>query len=235
MTTLAPVTAPAPSPPPPENEEELRLRARRLAGWTLAELARHLGERAPGDLRRAKGWVGEALERALGASSGSQPEPDFPSLGVELKTIPVGPDGLPIESTYVSTVPLVDHAGLSWEGSLVRRKLCRVLFMPVEGARHIPVAERRLGAPLFWSPTPDEEAVLRRDFEELMEMVCLGEVERLSAHYGTYLQVRPKAANAQARTAGVGIDGRAIETLPRGFYLRATFTAELLRRHFLLP
>ncbi len=30
-------------------------------------------------------------------------------------------------------------------------------------------------------------------------------------------------------------DGRAIETLPRGFYLRATFTAGLLRRHFLLP
>ena len=68
-------------PPPPETEEELRLRARRLAGWTLSDLAAHLGERVPLDLRRAKGWVGEALERALGATSGSQPEPDFPHLG----------------------------------------------------------------------------------------------------------------------------------------------------------
>ena len=117
----------------------------------------------------------------------------------------------------------------------MRRKLCRVLFIPVEGARDIPVPLRRIGSPLLWSPMLEEEAVLRRDFEELMEMVCLGEVERISAHYGTYLQIRPKAANARARTACVGTDGRAIETLPRGFYLRATFTAGLLRRHFLLP
>jgi len=118
-------------PPPPESEEELRLRARRLAGWTLSDLAGHLGERVPLDLRRAKGWVGEALERALGGTSGSQPEPDFPHLGIELKSIPVGHDGLPRESTYVSTVPLIGHAGLRWEGSLVRRKLCRVLKMAI--------------------------------------------------------------------------------------------------------
>jgi DNA mismatch repair protein MutH len=68
--------------PPPEIEEELRLRARRLVGSMLSDLASHLGERAPLDLRRAKGWVGEALERALGVTSGSQPEPDFPQLGI---------------------------------------------------------------------------------------------------------------------------------------------------------
>jgi DNA mismatch repair protein MutH len=51
-------------PPPPEAEAELRLRARWLAGWTLSDLAGHLGERAPLDLRRAKGWVGEARAAA---------------------------------------------------------------------------------------------------------------------------------------------------------------------------
>ncbi len=55
-------------PPPSENEDELRLRARRLAGCTLSDLAGHLSE-PPLDLRRAKGWAGEALERALGATS----------------------------------------------------------------------------------------------------------------------------------------------------------------------
>ena len=51
-------------PPSPEAEAELRLRARWLAGWTLSDLAGHLGERAPLDLRRAKGWVGEARAAA---------------------------------------------------------------------------------------------------------------------------------------------------------------------------
>lgn len=116
-----PIHPPAPSP---ESEAELRLRAQRLSGLSLADLARTLGERPPADLRHAKGWVGEALERALGASSGSQPEPDFSELGIELKSIPIGHDGLPRESTYVSTVPL---AGLGWEASLIRRKLARLL------------------------------------------------------------------------------------------------------------
>ena len=60
------------------------------------------------------------------------------------------------------------------------------------GRARIPVPLRRIGSPLLWSPMPEEEVVMRRDFEELMEMVCLGEVERISAHYGTYLQIRPR-------------------------------------------
>ncbi len=220
---------------PPQSEHDLLNRAERLAGRTLAQLARHLRERLPGDPRRAKGWIGEAIERALGAACSSLPEPDFPQLGVELKTLPVGRNGLPRESTYITVVPLTDNIDLSWEGSLVRRKLARVLWVPVESAPDRLFAERRIGSPLLWSPTLAEEQVLRTDFEELMDMVCLGELERISAHYGTYLQIRPKAADGRARTAAIGARGEAVQSLPRGFYLRASFTATLLRNHYLSP
>jgi DNA mismatch repair protein MutH len=221
--------------PPPQSEEELLAHARWLAGRTLNELAQVLGEAVPRDPRRAKGWVGEAIERVLGAAGSSLPEPDFPQLGVELKTLPVGRNGLPRESTYITMVPLTDNVDLSWERSPVRRKLARVLWVPVEAGPDPSMAERRIGSPLLWSPTPDVERVLRADFEELMDMVCLGKLERISAHVGTYLQIRPKAANGRARTAAIGPRGEVIQSLPRGFYLRASFTATLLRAHYLLP
>ncbi len=221
--------------PPPADEEELRARAQALAGQRLEQLAERLAWPIPSDLRRAKGWMGELLERALGATGASLPEPDFRHIGVELKTIPIDHKGQPKESTYICTVPLRDTIGVRWEGSLVRRKLARVLWIPIEAAEDIPLSQRQVGMPLLWSPTPEQEAVLRADFEELMDMVCLGQLDKLTARYGTWLQIRPKAADSRALTRASGQAGEAILTLPRGFYLRPKFTAELLHSHYILP
>lgn len=222
------------SVPPPENEAVLLERARQLAGYTLGELAHSAGLPIPRDLRRDKGWVGMLLERYLGASAGSKPEQDFAEIGVELKTIPVDAQGRPLETTFVCVAPLTGNSGLVWETSHVRHKLARVLWVPVEGDRAIPLAERRVGAPLLWSPDRKEESLLRRDWEELMDMIVLGQVERITARHGEVLQIRPKAANSKALTEGIGESGQPIMTLPRGFYLKKTFTGPLLARHFLL-
>ncbi|WP_380183988.1 DNA mismatch repair endonuclease MutH [Kalamiella sp. sgz302252] len=219
---------------PPENEAVLLERARRLAGFTLGELAQEADLAIPPDLRRDKGWVGMLLERYLGANAGSKPEQDFAEIGVELKTIPIDAQGRPLETTFVCVAPLTGNSGLVWESSHVRHKLARVLWVPVEGERAIPLADRRVGAPLLWSPDQQEEELLRRDWEELMDMIVLGQVERITARHGDVLQIRPKAANSKALTEGIGENGQPIMTLPRGFYLKKTFTAPLLARHFLL-
>lgn len=219
----------------PTSEAELIARAEALAGRRLSEVALALGIPVPQDLRRAKGWPGQLVECWLGATAGSMAKPDFPHLAVELKTLPVGRNGRPLESTYVCTVPLHDACGSGWAESWVRRKLARVLWVPLEGERGIAVAERRLGVPLLWSLEPDLESVLRADWEEITELVCLGRIGELSARVGTYLQVRPKAASSRALTRGVGEDGAPALTNPRGFYLRASFTAEVLRRHYARP
>ena len=78
----------------------------------------------------------------------------------------------------------------------MRHKLSRVLWVPVEGARHIPLAERRVGSPLLWSPSEEEERLLRADWEELMDMIVLGKVEQITARHGQVMQIRPKAANS---------------------------------------
>ncbi len=225
----------APQVSPPSTEQELLARARELAGKTLGELARKHGRTVPKNLRRAKGWFGQLIEDSLGATAASLAEPDFQQLGIELKTIPVSRDGKPKESTYVCVVPLTGGDGLVWEDSWVRRKLQRVLWVPVQADPDVPLAERRAGSALLWDLEPDLEAVLRTDWEELMDMVCLGQLEQISARHGKYLQIRPKAANSRALRWAIGETGERILTNPRGFYLRTAFTGEVLRRHYALP
>lgn len=224
-----------PSPTPPQSEQELLARAHAIAGFTLAQLAAKAGIKVPRDLRRDKGWVGQLIEWQLGASAGSRPEQDFPELGIELKTIPVDPKGKPLETTFVCVAPLVGISGQRWEDSNVRNKLSRVLWIPVEGSRDIPIGERRVGMPLLWIPSAEENALLRQDWEELMDMIVLGEVEQISARHGQVMQLRPKAANSKALTRAIGRAGQPIMTLPRGFYLKIPFTHALLMRHFALP
>ncbi|WP_061707319.1 DNA mismatch repair endonuclease MutH [Pseudenterobacter timonensis] len=228
MLPLAPLLS------PPTTEAQLLHQAQRLAGYTLGELAALAGLPVPLDLRRDKGWIGVLLERWLGASAGSKPEQDFAALGVELKTIPIDSLGRPLETTFVCVAPLTGNSGVTWESSHVRHKLRRVLWVPVEGERQIPLADRRVGTPLLWSPNEEEERQLSQDWEELMDMIVLGQVERITARHGEVLQLRPKAANSKALTEAIGAHGEPILTLPRGFYLKKNFTGALLARHFLI-
>jgi DNA mismatch repair protein MutH len=220
---------------PPRDEAELVERAAALAGLRLAELARDLNAPVPADLRRAKGFVGGLLERALGASAGSRALPDFPELGIELKTLPVDRAGVPVESTFVCTIPLTEIGQVEWGDSRVRRKLATVLWVPVEGERSIAVGERRIGQALLYRLTAEDEAVLRADWEELAGLIGRGHVEALTGHAGRFLQIRPKAAHSRARRVGFDADGAPFAALPKGFYLRASFTRTLLERHFALP
>lgn len=210
-------------------------RAQALAGASLAELAARLGCPVPPDLRRAKGFVGSLLERELGATAGARALPDFPELQVELKTLPVDRAGTPLESTFVCTIPLTEIGDVEWADSRVRRKVACVLWVPVEGERTIPVGLRRVGQPLLYRLTEDDEAQLRQDWEELAGLIGRGHVESLSGHLGRWLQIRPKAAHSRSRRLGIDADGVPFAALPRGFYLRTAFTRTLLARHYALP
>ncbi len=213
---------------PPASEQELLTRAGSLAGRTLRQIAGVLGIPVPLRLLNAKGWTGMLMEGYLGAGAGSLPEPDFAEFGIELKTLPVGKDGRPQESTYICTVPLVPVPGAGWENSLVKRKLSRILWIPVEADAAIPVADRRIGSALLWSPDREQEKILRRDWEELMEKVMLGNLDQISARHGKYLQIRPKARDSRSLRTGTDAEGRLVQTLPRGFYLRVSFTRQIL-------
>lgn len=217
---------------PPNSEEELLSRCYQMAGLTLAEIAEQHAFSLPADLRREKGIVGQLLEVALGANAGSKAEPDFSHLHIELKSLPVDEHGKVLESTYVCVAPMTGFTMERFEDSWLYRKLSRVLWVPVLASRHIPLQQRVVGRAFLWSPSSLEAAVLKQDWEELMELLRLGQLAKIRGQHGIALQLRPKGANSAARTNALNEDGATIQALPRGFYLKTSFTSQLLQRAF---
>ncbi len=211
---------------PPRDEADLMGRARALAGQSVDALSRDWSVRLGLDTTRSKGKVGELVERALGATGGSRRVHDFPELGIELKTIPLDARAAPRESTFVCAMPLIDADRAEWATSWVRAKLSRVLWVPVQSDA---AGERRLGRPLLWSPSVEQERGLAHDFDEIVGRIGAGTIEGLTARVGRWLQLRPKAAHGRVRTQAPGLDGDTVATVPRGFYLRARFTGAILR------
>ncbi|GLX85010.1 DNA mismatch repair protein MutH [Thalassotalea loyana] len=218
---------------PPQSEQELLERAQHLAGLSLAQIAGEAEIAVPTSLRKEKGWIGLLLEHVLGATAGTQAKPDFDELGIELKTIPIDFSGKPLETTFVSVAPLMGLVGSTWENSHVCHKLARVLWVPIVSEKQLDIKERIVATPFIWSPNEQENNLLANDWQELTDMIVLGEVEKISGKYGQVLQLRPKAANSQAKTKAIDKHGNLFMTLPRGFYLKTQFTHELIKRHLI--
>ena len=211
--------------------EALLAHARALVGVELGELADGLGLPVPSGLVRTKGWSGQIIEHELGVSPGGARGPDFAALGVELKTVPVTPELTPLESTAVCQIDPIAIAGESWDGSYVREKLARVMFIALEvppGARS--VGERRVAAVRLWSPDADQERLLRADFELFVRgFFRRGRSDDITGHLGAVLQVRPKGRNAADTRDGYDALGNPARVGKTGFYLRPSFVAAILR------
>lgn len=121
---------------------------------------------------------------------------------------------------------------MQWQDSWVKKKLSHVLWLPVEAEPATPVAERYVGLGWLWQPSNEQESVLRQDWEELMDRIVLGEQADITAKEGQYLQIRPKAAHSRVMAKTRGDEGETALINPKGFYLRTSFTRELLATQF---
>jgi DNA mismatch repair protein MutH len=214
----------------PKDLQTLMDNATALQDKTLQEAAASLHIEVPQNLHHMKGFIGHLFERLLGADAGCDARPDFTHLDVELKTLPVDRQLRPLESTYVCTVPLQQLRGLYWENSVPKKKLNHVLWVPVLADTDTPIAQRKILLPFLWQPSSEQEEILKTDFEELIELIAMGQLASITASIGEYLHIRPKAAHGKVLTTGIDETGMLNDTLPRGFYLRQCLTRKLLLR-----
>ncbi|MFA6036790.1 MAG: DNA mismatch repair endonuclease MutH [Legionellales bacterium] len=215
---------------PQQTTEQLLQKAYALQHMSVGELASQWQFSVPNDTRTSKGFVGQLLEIVLGTTSGNKPQPDFEHLGIELKTIPINPKGQPLESTFICSASLTLTLGQTWHESPVYQKLKKILWIPIiTPNKTTPITDRKIGQAVLWQPSETQEQILQTDWEELMEMISLGQLANITAGHGTYLQLRPKAAHARILSNGIGESGEPILTLPRGYYLRASFTKKILK------
>lgn len=223
------------SSPTPNTEEELLAKASSLYGKRIGEIADALNLCVPPNQKNKKGFVGELIELSLGGYKRNKnlPLPDFENLGIELKTIPVI-DGRPTESTHVCSAALKRSAGEHWKNSRVFRKLEKVLWVPIQADPRIELSQRVVGRSFIWSPSTEDEKILRSDWEEHVELITLGRFAELHGERGEYLQIRPKGRNSNSKGLSTSELGESAITQSRGFYLRKSFTAKILKYACLL-
>ena len=212
----------------PQSFAELKQRLEELNGKTLLELADKALVPLPKSTTQGKGFTGELIEILLGASGDNLPIPDFPNLKLELKTLPVDENFKPLESTFICHAPLMNTRRMRFEDSTLFCKLSSILFVFVLAPRDLSFAQRKIVGFHFFKPDEQELAIIKEDWEELMEMVSLGQAQQITARIGTIIQMRPKAADGKQLTECIGPDGSILKTRPRGFYMRRSFTTKLL-------
>ncbi|HXK00556.1 MAG TPA: DNA mismatch repair endonuclease MutH [Buchnera sp. (in: enterobacteria)] len=216
---------------PPINETVLLRFAEELSGCSLGELSGMISKVIPTVLKKNKGFIGYLLEEILGAGSGNKAQQDFLDIGVELKTIPINKKNIPLESTFVCSVPLKKNIALVWNNSYFYKKIKRILWIPIQGEKDVPVSDRLIGKPFLWTPNSMQENLIRSDWEELMDLIILGGIEDITGKNGTVLQVLKRSSNCSYLTHAIGKHGEVIFTVPRYFYLKKTFTFTILKHH----
>ena len=215
----------------PDTFEELISNLNNLVGHNLVDLAKIADVPVPISPTHGKGFTGELLELLLGATAQNLPIPDFPKLGLELKTLPVDKNLVPLESTFLSHAPLTNIRGLTFEKSPLYSKIIRVLFVVVIAQRDMDYQDRTVAGYFFYTPSKEDLEQIKRDYDELYELVKTGQVETINARIGHIIQMRPKGADGKALTDCIGPDGEIIKTRPRGFYMRRAYTAQLVKNN----
>lgn len=196
---------------------ELFTRVKSIIGKKIHEIAKNE------DLYQ-KGSVGNIIESALGIRNNHQ-GPDLPELQIEVKTLPVK-NMQAVGSTFVSSAKQ-DEFSLDWHSSFVRSKLQTVLFILVSDGKLIDQPNKKILNAGLWHLESEQEQILQQDWSELMEQSM--QEGFISAEYGTYLQLRPKALNTRNASRKLNMHGHMVNSNNLGFYLRRDFVNSLIQ------
>jgi DNA mismatch repair protein MutH len=177
-----------------------------------------------------KGLAGRLIEQALGATSCNKGLPDLPQWGIEIKTIPISEQGIPLENTFLNKITL-PFRETSFEHSSLWAKIKKILWIPLIGHRSTPMLKKIIGYPLLWEPDQPTLDLLKQDWYELTSYLRLGDFDQINSQVGELLHIRPKAANSDEKiTLKLGNSEQSI--LPIGFYLRKTLTQKIIESNY---
>ena len=219
----------------PQTFKELSHRLDQVVGVPFAELGDYYHQPWRGGATQNKGWAGRLVDRLVGGDAGNAPEPDISSLGIEVKTIPIGRDAKVLEPTKITSLNYTDLATTEWSSSAPYHKLRSVLFVPIVKFNPSRPDEWFIRRPFLWLPAETVLDHLRQDYESVRELVLARAFNRISSAkppkgQGVALHPKPSAASAQTR-ATYTIGGTQYRLLPRAWMLRQTFTQPIVREN----
>jgi DNA mismatch repair protein MutH len=196
---------------------------RTVEGESVRSLAAQLGVTQLG----AKNAPATVLRKLLGLPSKGLPE-DRSWSGLEVKTVPVTPDGWPHEHTSFPAFRHLEVADQEWEDSDLLARVSRILFIPLGRTdRRTPALDAVVGRSFFWSPSREELSGMRHEWEMFRDEIAAGRADRLPTARSTrYVHVRPKDVKARPSDPAPG----GLTLTRKCFWLNRGFVATIIRR-----
>lgn len=202
----------------------LLARLEALVGRTIQDVAdAHRLE--PG---ASKSRVSGVLRRAIGLKAKLIPA-HLEALGLEIKTIPLGPNAQPYEAMSFPSFDPRELVGEEWEDSDLLAGISNMLLVPIyREQRDIDLMQQRVCRPFRWSPDREQMSGIRAEWERYRETFSAGSGQRMPTESETrFIHVRPHAMDAKDHIEQP--DGNTM--VKQSFWLNRDFVRELVLGH----
>ena len=147
------------------------LKALRLyEGKSIADLSKIFDIEIP----KGKNQIATIIKKAIGFKSVNSKIKEFEQLGIVIKTIKVRKkDNMPLEDISFPTMKLQEFEKEKFESSKFNEYIQKILFIPVYHEKD-NLEEKYLGYPFFWSPSKQEEFIIKNEWKNYQNEVLFG-------------------------------------------------------------
>ena len=214
----------------PKSKNELLKKALGLSGKKITFLHDMFRNKFDIECKCSKGYFGKLVELYLGASASNLPIPDFPNLNIELKTLPLNKKMQVNHHIKVCATSIFPNSkNTTWEKSILKLKLSRILWIPFESDKSISFKKRRIGH-AFISNLNKYEDLFKQDYENITNLMLYGKIEKISASTGKYLILKSTSSNKNLLKY-YDIDGKLIFSKLKAFYLKKQFIDNVIHEY----
>ena len=207
-------------------KEAILQRAQEIRGIPLREIDK------TGRLKTGKGAVGTVIEESwFGYTPNPGAEPDFPEAGVELKVTPYvrRKNGIRAKERLVcNLINYMEEYDKTFQTSAFWHKCSTMLLMSYEHLVGRPKGDLRIDEAVLFSFPEEDLAVIRHDWQTIMEKVRAGRAHELSEGDTLYLAACTKGVNAASVRRQPFSD---IPAKQRAYSLKASYMTQILDRY----
>jgi DNA mismatch repair protein MutH len=181
---------------------------------------------------KGKGDLGLLVEKLhFGIEPNSNPEPDFPKVGLELKVTGVrssaNEEMIAKERLVLSMIDYKKLGDEKWETSSFKRKCMYLLVILYRYNKYVPAYHQEFLGAFVWRPSAAEYNVIMSDWMLIQRKVSSGQAHLLSESDTQYLAANTKAANSAV------LREQYIETAPkakpRAFSYKPSFLTHIIK------
>jgi DNA mismatch repair endonuclease MutH len=205
-------------------EDTVLDRFRPYLGMSVAEVANRLDIEAS----ESKSYAAAVVRMIYGAKGFRTRIREFEEMGLTPRITRVDADLMPYEATSFPAFRYRTVVSEEWEDSDLLARIEYMLFIPIQGRRKdTPPSDCTLGRPVFWRPSTDELALIKREWE----------IYRLEIERGLAKELTPASETVAIHVRPHARDSRDTDEAPRvgsvvkkSFWLNRPYVQRILRR-----